>query len=1034
MDGGGARATVELLLHFHGFNNLDLRSRGIYCVEAVAFPVSNPSSPGVPFRTFHDASARRSAARGVLVNPVEGDVEQRGSSGISTTGLPSYKSSLLPIRFTNERVHLNEGCLFRVHLDADWLETDVIAIEFRLLTSPLPENDSAPTEETPADSATSPEQHPEKLKEVGKVTLHTKCASSKGGLHRYHPLIFKQPHLCVLDITLHMALTSINHPGGPAGLAAAIAASAFPSEELGAPAPRRADSPARRRPSLSSMSTPPRSEGRRRSSSGSGRLSDFGRTAPGGPSPLRPRFITPGRSRKSAFSVKGRSSSFGAGSALRFGSSPDRSRAGNAGSVRPHRMPLSAAALEAAANAVGLATALGHAPPAVDAGRARTVRAVYRAAELLYSRHALGLRCGGSGGRRSPRHISPNGELEDVETGACAGAEKGTATTMTSAAREAPQKASEQQSAGEAGGRREGRSKRNTMAVPLPKSKIEIRTVASPRPRPNAAQRKVPPSPAPAPLGNSRSKTVNQQQQKAGGAEAEGCPPSAQGAELTANGGNKGRETGKEDGPEASGAATWTWGGSGAGGPDGKDTSKTPLPSDLRQLSRVIHAKLHEESLACSKAWSAFAKSTFECGRRDLIALREEWVRDTTRAWSGQCLEIMSRDRADLVRLNQTLLEPDGFVPLRARAGIRLKRRASPTGRRSRGGGAGGNGNPRRRQNGDENSAHGASGADRRRNLPNGIARLRALSSSGVWSDAKVFGRARSASASMSSLAATTTPKDQPTTSSSWGAGSPWRNASSFTPQRAEMGWLSRIASPTGSSSSFSFSGTSTAEPSPPHAGMVMHFPPPPQSLLPTFDRELHGFDSSAPEDERWGELPFLVDESTTTHGSPPQTFSAPASSRARRPKEPAPLSPMLCGDEYRLFQEIARSAKPRPILVRSNTVPAPPSPNSPLVPSVWSSGSEKPDAAAGGGRPPGGTTAEKKSIWDQPEKPTRQQRGPKYYTARRPKPPDVAGYSSSEDVWSGGDGTSRASGERTRRDEIQKRMWGKRPSRASTT
>lgn len=40
--------------------------------------------------------------------------------------------------------------------------------------------------------------------------------------------------------------------------------------------------------------------------------------------------------------------------------------------------------------------------------------------------------------------------------------------------------------------------------------------------------------------------------------------------------------------------------------------------------------------MACHKSWSAFAKSTFECGRRDLIALREEWVRDTTRAWSGQ--------------------------------------------------------------------------------------------------------------------------------------------------------------------------------------------------------------------------------------------------------------------------------------------------------------------------------------------------------------------------------------------------------------
>lgn len=40
--------------------------------------------------------------------------------------------------------------------------------------------------------------------------------------------------------------------------------------------------------------------------------------------------------------------------------------------------------------------------------------------------------------------------------------------------------------------------------------------------------------------------------------------------------------------------------------------------------------------MECHKFWSEFAKSTFECGRRDLIALREEWVRDTTRAWSGQ--------------------------------------------------------------------------------------------------------------------------------------------------------------------------------------------------------------------------------------------------------------------------------------------------------------------------------------------------------------------------------------------------------------
>lgn len=67
-------------------------------------------------------------------------------------------------------MQLNEGCLFRVHVDADWLETDVIAIEFRLLTTSLPENEPAPTEET-GPSAPPPGATPPKLKEVGSVGL-----------------------------------------------------------------------------------------------------------------------------------------------------------------------------------------------------------------------------------------------------------------------------------------------------------------------------------------------------------------------------------------------------------------------------------------------------------------------------------------------------------------------------------------------------------------------------------------------------------------------------------------------------------------------------------------------------------------------------------------------------------------------------------------------------------------------------------------------------------------------------------------------
>lgn len=53
---------------------------------------------------------------------------------------------------------------------------------------------------------------------------------------------------------------------------------------------------------------------------------------------------------------------------------------------------MTSAALEAAGSAVGLATALGYAPAALDPDKGGPGRAIYRAAELLYSRHALGLK------------------------------------------------------------------------------------------------------------------------------------------------------------------------------------------------------------------------------------------------------------------------------------------------------------------------------------------------------------------------------------------------------------------------------------------------------------------------------------------------------------------------------------------------------------------------------------------------------------------------------------------------------------------
>ena len=123
---------------------------------------------------------------------------------------------------------------------------------------------------------------------------------------------------------------------------------------------------------------------------------------------------------------------------------------------------------------------------------------------------------------------------------------------------------------------------------------------------------------------------------------------------------------------------------------------------------------------------------------------------------SLQCLEISSADRAALLRLNESLLDPDGFCPLRASAGIRLKRRANPTGGGGGGGGGGGvngdgSGNPRHRRHRSAIERAVAVGAapsgssDLRLPLPDGIARLKAISTLSAWSDAKANSAAATA-------------------------------------------------------------------------------------------------------------------------------------------------------------------------------------------------------------------------------------------------------------------------------------------------
>lgn len=210
-------------------------------------------------------------------------------------------------------------------------------------------------------------------------------------------------HLRLLDKN-SQALTAINHPGGPAGIASAIAGNAFPSED-GHPAPRGPISP------LQSPATPAGNRTHARSAS-VGRLSHGERLTV-----IRPRFRTPGRFRRgTSITSTPNNTSWGGGVNFSVSSHPPP-RA---------RVPMTTAALDAAGSALGLATALGYAPAKLERDRAGAARAIFRAAELLYSRHALGLKW--SEGTLAVAEAAATAASAEVAAAAVNAAEKALAT------------------------------------------------------------------------------------------------------------------------------------------------------------------------------------------------------------------------------------------------------------------------------------------------------------------------------------------------------------------------------------------------------------------------------------------------------------------------------------------------------------------------------------------------------------------------------------------------------------------------------
>lgn len=279
-----------------------------------------------------------------------------------------------------------------------------------------------------------------------------------------------------------------------------------------------------------------------------------------------------------------------------------------------------------------------------------------------------------------------------------------------------------------------------------------------------------------------------------------------------------------------------------------------------------------------------------------------------------QCLENLSADRGDLLKLDESLLDPDGFVPLRARAGIRLRRRASPT----RGAGGSRKRPPKDRDLRRISSVLSSTAPAPLRKAGSTVAKKTAMDPPSITKGR--FRRSRAKSWGLEGMciegpsatavkharhgdhsrddandeddrppllnplerrlsrpfyipgASILTPKSL-LSSSSWHAKSPWGGGSASASSSVRndgqaSGWFSRLStggqlpavSVGGPAAAGEERGSRALEYS--LAAMTVHYPPPPMSLLALFNRDLHGYDATAPEDDRWAELPFVVVES----------------------------------------------------------------------------------------------------------------------------------------------------------------------------
>ena len=205
-----AHGTLDVVVHFHRFRNVDLFSRGIYMIRV---SVSTSKQVGIPYACYSKPSTMSTFVRNQEIPAAHASTLPAAQIVDDTS---EFSTRAFVIKYRDERLDLNEGCQFQLLLESSvddrrliFEKGEAVVLKLDLLMAEL-EKPQKTTEKKPATSVAAEKPSAAPLfTRIASQTLNIVCDPASQQLHAYYPVTFSAMHFCQLDMTVHTALINL---------------------------------------------------------------------------------------------------------------------------------------------------------------------------------------------------------------------------------------------------------------------------------------------------------------------------------------------------------------------------------------------------------------------------------------------------------------------------------------------------------------------------------------------------------------------------------------------------------------------------------------------------------------------------------------------------------------------------------------------------------------------------------------------------------------------------------------------------------